>query len=124
MTERHLALESWLDTHHAAEERQAMARRIHDLLRAVHEQMDFCHRDVHIGNIVVTEDERPLLIGPKWTAPSVNDHCYDLEGPNPSGVPIPEIQLNQGHPADKGVWWGSPVPHRALSTPFGLPPTD
>jgi hypothetical protein len=51
--------------------------------------------------------------------PVVNEHCYDLEGPGPSSIDVPELHVGQGH---DGVWWGSSAPHRALSDPFGLPP--
>lgn len=116
---RHRTLEEWLETNPGQDEKAAMAIRIRDLLRAVHEQAGICHRDVHVGNIVLADDDQPLLIGPKWAVPTVNDHCYDLEGPTASEVDVPSIHVEQGH---NGVWWGSDVPHRALAKWFGPPP--
>jgi hypothetical protein len=99
-----------------------MARRIRDLLLRVHNEAHLCHRDVHVGNIVLTDDERPLLIGPKWSTPIVNDHCYDLEGPDASNVAVPEIHREQGH---TGVWWESTVEYRGLEPVVGPPrPTE
>jgi hypothetical protein len=112
-------LEDWLAAGPSQDDKDSMAVRIRDLLRAVHEKAGICHRDVHVGNIVLDEQDRPLLIGPKWAVPVVNEHCYDLEGPGASGIEVPELHVRQGH---DGVWWGSSVAHRALSEAFGPPP--
>ena len=93
-----------------------MAARISDLLLRVHTELKCCHRDVHIGNIVLTDQDAPLLIGPKWCAPARNEYCYDLYGSQASKVPVPDLHVKQGH---TGVWWGSAVGHRSLLGAFG-----
>jgi hypothetical protein len=121
---RHCTLSAWLEENPSPEARAAMAVRIRDLLRAVHENVVLCHRDVHVDNIVVAADGRPLLIDPALATPSVNEYCYDLEGPSESDVPVPEDHVRQGYPTEEGVWWGSPVRHRSLLSAFGPPPTS
>jgi hypothetical protein len=120
MSVLHRTLEDWLAAGPSQENKAFMAVRIRDLLRAVHEKAEICHRDVHVGNIVLVAEDRPVLIGPKWAVPVVNEHCYDLEGPEPSGIEVPELHVAQGH---DGVWWGSSVNHRALTEAFGPAPS-
>lgn len=115
---RHRTLEDWLAVTPFGQ-RADMKEAVRRLLLAVH-AIGLCHRDVHVGNIVLTADERPLLIDPELATPSVNGHCYDLHGPEVSGVPVPPEHLREpGH--ERGVWWGSPVKHRSLEAAFGPP---
>lgn len=116
----HPTLRDWIDQDQPEDDVLVMAKRIRDLLRRVHEEAGICYRDVHIDNIVLY-DGQPLLIGPKWAAPSVNDRCYDLEGPDPSGVELPEPHKGKTH---NGVWWGSSEKTRSLLSAFGPPPVD
>jgi Phosphotransferase enzyme family len=115
---RYETLESWLVADVSTDERARMGEAIRDLLRAVHDTLRICHRDAHIGNVVVREGV-PLLIDPAYATPSVNDHCYDLEGPGLSRVPVPDDHVNQGGWATHGVWWGSPERTRSLESVFG-----
>jgi serine/threonine protein kinase len=118
---RHRTLEDWLRTT-PPQERVEMKEAIRALLLAAH-AVGLCHRDVHVGNLVLTDDERPLLIDFALATPSVNGRCYDLEGPEASRVPVPPEHLREpGH--ERGVWWGSPVRHRSLELAFGPPVRD
>ena len=117
----HQTLRDWLARKPSQQERDTMSEAIRDLLLAAHET-GLCHRDVHIDNIVLSDNGRPLLIDPAYATASVNEHCYDLEGPEPSGVSVPDDHVNQGGNAAHGIWWGSPEKHRSLEREFGLPP--
>lgn len=116
----HPTLRDWLDQAQPDDEMLVMAKHIRDVLRRVHTDAGMCHRDVHIDNIVL-DNGQPLLIGPKWAAPTVNDHCYDLEGPDASGVGLPDLHKDKPH---NGVWWGSSERTRSLLSVFGPPPQD
>jgi tRNA A-37 threonylcarbamoyl transferase component Bud32 len=113
----HRTLEDWLREKPSRSERAAMKEAIRGLLLEAHET-GLCHRDAHIGNIVLA-GARPLLIDPALAVPSVNEYCYDLEGPEASGVPVPDEHVRQGGDSARGVWWGSPVRHRSLEQAFG-----
>lgn len=119
VTVEHQPLRSWLDENPSDDARAGMARKIVGLLENVHQQAGICHRDVHIDNIVIAGDDRPLLIDPAYATATVNDRCYDLEGPGPSRVAVPADHIAQGH---DGVWWGSSQKHRSLKATFGPPP--
>jgi streptomycin 6-kinase len=112
-SERHEVLSEWLRRNAAPDERARMAARIRVLLEQVHE-LGFCHRDVHVDNIVVNEGGEPLLIDPALATESdASDPCYDLVGPRESHVPVPPEHADQsGH--EEGVWWDAPVTHRTL----------
>ncbi|MFC4124920.1 phosphotransferase [Nocardia rhizosphaerae] len=61
------------------------------------------HRDVHVGNVVLTGDG-PRLID--WeTATSADAPSYDLHGPEASGVPVPKIHTDLG--TGYRMWWGA-----------------
>lgn len=113
---RHQTLRDWLALHPSQPAKDEMAKQIRDLLRRVHDELGLCRRDVHIDNLVVTDDAVPLMIGPKWCAPAVNSFCYDLDGPERSQLSPPELHLTQGI---VGVWWGSPERYRSLLDAFG-----
>jgi serine/threonine protein kinase len=115
---KHTTLTKWLSGKPSKDERQVMKEALVKLLRAAHET-GICHRDVHICNIVLRDDGRPLLIDPALAAENVNEHCYHLEGPEVAGVPIPQEHLEQDGDERWGVWWGSPVKYRSLEEKFG-----
>ncbi len=119
VTVRYQTLEDWL-THTSRESRGPMKQAIKRLLLAVH-TIGICHRDVHIGNIVLAEDGRPLLVDPDFATKSVNEHCYDLEGPTISEIAVPKQHIKAGGGHEHGIWWGSPVRWRGLEDAFGLP---
>jgi hypothetical protein len=78
-----------------------------------------CHRDLHDGNIVVREGV-PLFIDLEFATNS-DPHrpCYDLYGPEPSGVAVPQRHAEQvGSPNENGVWWDNAA-HRKLASIFG-----
>jgi serine/threonine protein kinase len=115
---KHTTLVDWLSAKPSEDEYEVMKNALFRLLRAAH-ATGICHRDVHIRNIVVGDDGRPLLIDPALAAPSVNAHCYDLEGPELSGVPVPDEHVRQRGDNACGVWWGSPVKYDSLGEKFG-----
>ena len=115
----HRTLEEWLPSRPSSAELAEMKRAVRDLLLAAHERTGLCHRDVHIGNIVLPDDGRPLLIDPALAVPRVNERCYDLEGPTVSGVQVPYEHVRQGGVTSHGIWWGSPVKYRSLAQAFG-----
>jgi hypothetical protein len=119
VTPRHRTLSEWLKTQPSADEMALMAHRIIELLRGVH-ALGACHRDVHVDNIVLTKDLTPLLIDPHFMIESDPDKpCYDLFGPDVSGVPVPQAHVMQGGVAAQGVWWDAPVQVRELGPIFG-----
>ena len=117
-TVKYETLEAWLAADVSTDQHERMGKAIRGLFRAVHDTLRICHRDAHIGNFVVREG-RPLLIDPAYATPSVNVHCYDLEGPGPSRVSVPDDHVNQGGRAMYGIWWGSPERTRSLESVFG-----
>ncbi len=124
VTERHQTLTEWLATHPDQSARDEMSRRLKQLLHRVHTEVQLCHRDVHRENVVVDREGQPLLIDPAYATASVNEHCYDLEGPGPSEVAVPEDHVQQGGPTAGGIWWGSPEKTRSLELALGPPPSD
>ncbi len=64
-----------------------------------------CHRDLHVGNIVVRQGQ-PLFVDMEFAAASdPAEPCYDLVGPEPSGVPVPRRHREQPNANLHGVWW-------------------
>ena len=124
VAERHQTLAEWLATHTDKPARDEMSRRVKHLLTRVHSEVQLCHRDVHRDNVVVDGEGQPLLIDPAYATASMNEHCYDLEGPAPSKVAVPEDHVRQGGVTADGIWWGSPQKHRSLELVFGLPPSE
>jgi hypothetical protein len=124
VTERHQTLTEWLTTHPGQSARDEMSWRLKKLLLRVHAEIKLCHRDVHLDNVVVDQGGQPLLIDPAYATASVNEHCYDLEGPGPSEVAVPKDHVQQGGLTAGGIWWGSPEKARSLERALGLPPSD
>lgn len=116
VTVKHPLLTDWLGAKPSKEDLDAMAVRIRELLLRVHKEAQFCHRDVHVRNIVLTEPGEPLLIDPALGTVTESELCYDLHGPGPSGVAIPGAHLPQGK---DGIWWGSQERHDSLESAFG-----
>jgi hypothetical protein len=98
-----LPLEDWLQFERSAAERLEMGGRLYRALDELH-QHGMCHRDIHAGNVVLLEGT-PLLIDPALATESDPSRpCYDLYGPEVSGVSVPNDHYvylpNRG-----GVWW-------------------
>lgn len=113
---KHALLTDWLALKPSRSELDTMALKILRLLLRVHKEAQFCHRDVHVRNIVLTEAAAPLLIDPALGADKATELCYDLHGPGPSGVAIPAAHVRQGK---DGIWWGSQERHDSLESAFG-----
>jgi hypothetical protein len=112
----HQTLRAWLADGQSPVDKARMAEQIRDLLQRVHEEVGLCHRDVHLRNIVLTDESAPLLIDPALCAEAQNSYCYDLHGPEPSGVAVYADHLATGK---NGVWWGSEEKHDSLESAFG-----
>jgi hypothetical protein len=99
-----------------------MGNRLLGLLERVH-SLGICHRDTHARNFVLDGDQ-PLIIDPKYAFESdPQQPCYDVHGPDASGVPVPDQHLAQGNDNRFGVWWDAPCPHEdVLGRRFG--PSD
>jgi hypothetical protein len=119
---RHVPLLDWLNAGPAADSMREMGSRFLDLLDRVH-SVGVCHRDTHIRNFVL-DDGIPLIIDPKYVIESnPQQPCYDLHGPDVSGVPVPDQHLSQDNNNRFGVWWDAPFPHEdVLGRRFG--PSD
>lgn len=116
-------LRAWVDAHSvdgrlSDEVRQAMGSALILLLEKVH-KLGFCHRDAHIRNFVVRGDA-PLLVDPKYATQSPVSSCYDLLGPEESGIEIPPEHCCQPNPNQQGVWWENADPiSETLTSTFG-----
>lgn len=119
---RYVPLLNWLNTEPPAGAMREMGSRLLDLLGRVH-SAGVCHRDTHVRNFVL-DDGMPLIIDPKYAVESnPQQPCYDVHGPDASGVPVPDEHLNQGNDNRVGVWWNAPYPHEdVLGRRFG--PSD
>jgi hypothetical protein len=75
---------------------------------------------MHIRNFLLRGDD-PLLIDPKYAiASNPARPCYDLEGPERSGIPVPSQHLGQDNRNRLGVWWDAALPHeQTLARYFG-----
>lgn len=81
-----------------------MGLKVLALVRKLHRH-GVCHRDLHVGNIVVRDGE-PLLIDMEFAiAVDPAGPCYDLVGPGPSGIPVPDRHAVQPNANQNGVWW-------------------
>jgi hypothetical protein len=120
ITRKHLTLVEWLWRGPTETEMKEMRRRLLAFLKKVHRQAGICHRDTHIRNFVLKAD-RPLLIDPTLAIESDRARaCYDLVGPEPSGVAIPPEHACQGNNNCLGVWWDAPEPfEQTLGSFFG-----
>jgi hypothetical protein len=99
--------------------RLAMGHALRELLERVH-GLGFCHGDIHIGNFVV-RDGAPLLVDPKYAIEHCGRPCYDLAGPEGSGVEIASEHVSQTDNRNHdGVWWENADPlSEALISTFG-----
>jgi len=77
-----------------------------------------CHRDMHAGNVVLLEGI-PLLIDPALATESdPSQPCYDLYGPEVSGVKVPTDHYV--HPPNRGgVSWDCSAQVPALRDALG-----
>lgn len=81
-----------------------------DLLKRIHAD-GVNHCDVHVENIVCEPVKGPLLIDWELHTRNVNQHSYDLYGPQTSRVPQPYGQrgpamwIGTQHPKSVGVAW-------------------
>jgi tRNA A-37 threonylcarbamoyl transferase component Bud32 len=119
---RHEPMLDWIDTAPPTSSMREMGGRLLDLLERVH-AVGVCHRDTHVRNFVI-DGGMPLIIDPKYAVESNPQQlCYDVHGPEASGVPVPDVHLNQGNENRFGVWWDAPYPHEdVLGRRFG--PSD
>jgi serine/threonine protein kinase len=119
VTRKYPTLGAWLAIEHSCEEVLEMGRRLYLRVEQLHCQ-GICHRDLHLANIVLRDDEVPLFIDPAFAIGSNPDNpCYDLEGPDRSGVPVPPERTCQSNDNRLGVWWDSTGPVPTLSSAFG-----
>jgi Phosphotransferase enzyme family len=105
-----LPLKDWLQSERSASERLEMGGRLYRRLEELHKH-GMCHRDMHAGNVVLLEGI-PLLIDPALATESDPLRpCYDLYGPELSGVAVPADHYGY-LPNRGGVWWdcGAEVP--------------
>ena len=79
-----------------------------------------CHRDLHVGNIVV-RDGMPLLIDMEFAIDSNPDGpCYDLVGQDGSLIAVPARHAVQPNANQYGVWWDADNPEvETLGHAFG-----
>ena len=83
-----------------------------------------CHRDLHDGNVLVRADGVPVFIDFDFATHGNPDApCYDLYGPGPSRLPVPDAHAAQtGSRNANGAYWDN-AEHRTLREMFG-PVTD
>jgi RIO-like serine/threonine protein kinase len=112
--EKHKTMGEWLEQ---ASKSQISRMRSEILLaiRKVH-SLGFCHRDLHLDNLLVGSSSEPLIIDPEHAYPcNSTSKCYDLYGPSES-VPLPPAHVNVGGViGTTGIWWGAEYDPR-----FGL----
>lgn len=112
-------LESWVEANPGPDARAGMRDRIRAQLRGLH-RAGVCHRDVHIGNVVVDSCGVPRFVDFELAARvDPEGGCFDLVGPD-SGVPVPREHAEHGLPG--GVWWNQWPPALgswALARTFG-----
>lgn len=97
-----MPLGEWLETNPSPDTRCEMRDRLRVQLRALH-RAGVCHRDVHLGNVVVDACGVPRFVDFELaTRVDPTGGCFDLLGPA-SGVPVPDehIEINM----TDGVWW-------------------
>lgn len=83
-------------------------------------RLGVCHRDLHLANIIVDADARALIVDPDFAVDSDQGApCYDLYGPEASGVPVPAEHA--GYWANRGgVWRDCAAEVPVLASAFGL----
>lgn len=117
--EAHTPLSEWLRSHGSPPERSDMRVAIRDQLHRLH-AAGICHRDVHLGNVVIDAAGTPRFIDFELaTRVDPNGPCFDILGPQ-SGVPVPEEHRRVG--LAEGVWWNQWPPalgSAALARTFG-----
>ncbi len=119
VTREYQTLCDWLDIEHSRGETMEMGRRLYLRIEQLHGH-GICHRDLHIANVVLRVNEVPLFIDPAFAIDSNPDKpCYDLEGPQRSGVPVPPEHATQPNDNQFGVWWDSTGPVPTLNSAFG-----
>jgi hypothetical protein len=111
-------LTAWLQATPSTQELAAMGGSLVERLEEMH-RYGICHRDVHDGNVVLS-DRNPLFIDFAFAIDSDPLRpCYDLEGPEKSGVPVPDQHLAFSDEHRHGVWWDAPIGFRTLAHHFG-----
>lgn len=96
-------LPCWRGKHSDAEWKD-MGLKVLALVTELHHH-GVCHRDLHVGNFVVRDGE-PLLIDMEFAvAADPAGPCYDLMGPGPSDIPVPDRHAVQPNANQNGVWW-------------------
>lgn len=119
ITREYPTLCDWLGIEHSRDERVEMGRRLCLRIEQLH-SYGICHRDLHTANVVLRGNEVPLFIDPAFAIDSNPDMpCYDLEGPERSGVPVPPEHATQPNDNRFGVWWDSTGPVPTLNGAFG-----
>jgi len=99
----HEPLHCWR-AHHSRDEWIDMGLRVFSRVKELHSH-GVCHRDLHVGNIVV-QDGQPLFVDMEFAAASdPAKPCYDLIGPERSGVSVPRRHAEQPNANQHGVWW-------------------
>jgi tRNA A-37 threonylcarbamoyl transferase component Bud32 len=94
-TKTHTTLTEWLHGQTAEHEMKLMGQRLVDRITELH-TLGVCHRDLHDGNVVLTDELVPLFIDPAFAiACDPRAPCYDLIGPDSSGVPVAPAHASQ-----------------------------
>jgi hypothetical protein len=117
-TELHPTLRQWWEAGQSGTDLAAMRVLLRTRIDELHSH-GICHRDLHIDNVVL-RDGLPLFIDPDFAiASDPHAPCFDLYGPDASGVPAPHAHKAQGGAAAQGVWWHAPVLHRTFGHTLG-----
>jgi hypothetical protein len=99
----HEPLPRWRPAHSEAEW-QEMGLMVLARVEELHSH-GICHRDLHVGNVVV-HDGVPLFIDMEFGLRSdPAGVCYDLVGPERSGIAVPDRHAVQANANRNGVWW-------------------
>lgn len=99
----HQPLPDWR-ADHSTDEWIQMGLRVLGRVKEMHGH-GVCHRDLHVGNIVVRAGV-PLFIDTEFaTASDPTKPCYDLVGPERSGIAVPSRHAAQPNANQHGVWW-------------------
>jgi serine/threonine protein kinase len=101
----HVPLRDWLGKS-TSNETKVMARHVLRQVQELH-RAGVCHRDLKADDIVVDGDQPLLIDFELGTEVDPTGPCYDLLGPQASGILLPPIHDYVG--LRDGVWWDTPT---------------
>lgn len=113
--ERGMPLSEWLKSA-TTDDRAIMRARLIALVRGVH-AAGVCHRDLHVSNIILVKDGKPLVIDPEHALEvDPRGPCFDICGPK-SRVPVaPDHVAQPGPISTTGVWWDADLGQGTITT--------